>query len=117
MPKAMINFETRPSKSMMMDYVRNGTQSELGKELLYIIESLHKYKNVQTITLRSFLLNNEKINRPVSEMCKQFNTKSSICRSSICLDIFPFIATSIVILNFKNIKKISRTIQEYKIHV
>jgi len=117
MQNAMINFETRPSRSIIRDYLRKGVQSEIGKELVFIIDSLRKYENIQTITLRSFLLNNESLNRPVSEICKQFNASHSICNSSIWLDIFPFIAASIVTLNLKNIKKVSKTIQEYKIYV
>lgn len=113
---SIINFEKRPTKKIMKDYLKNGIDSEFAKELIYIIEELKKYQKVQSVKLRSFLLNDER-SSTIIDICKSFGGTCKCKISNPFTDMFPFFATSIVVLNFKNIKRIGLTINECHINL
>ncbi len=113
---SIINFEKRPTKETMKDYLKNGIDSEFAKELIYIIEELKKHQKVESVKLRSFLLNDERSNTIIN-ICESFGGKCKCKISNPFTDIFPFFATSLVVLNFKNIKRIGLIINECRINL
>ena len=108
---SIINFETRPSKTIITDYIKNKENSILAKEFMEIIEKLRSSNKVKTIKIKSFLLN-DKRSYTFIKICKQYNAICTEKKANIFTDIFPFVATSIIILNFKNIKRIKLKIKE-----
>lgn len=99
-----INFEKNISIGDLLDFKRNGTESRLAQELIAIISDLISDPRVKTITLRSFLLL-EQSSGPILEILQ--NRFGAICvekRSNFFIDYLSFLATSIKLQNFKNLK-------------
>ena len=103
----IINFETKPTVGTMLDYEKNGIDSKIVKELIEFIYMLKQENKVQTVELRSFLLRG-KFSKPVREAIENnFDTKCEFIKANFWLDTLPFIATSLVLLDLKNICRIS----------
>lgn len=100
-----INFEESVSISDLLDFKRNGAKSRLAQELIAIIGDLMSNPRVKTISLRSFLLS-EQSSEPILEILQ--NRFGAICvekRSNFFIDYLSFLATSIKLRNFKNLKR------------
>ena len=103
----IINFEVKPSIGIMLNYEKNGVDSEIVKELIELIHTLKQKDKVKTVKLRSFLLRDD-LSKPVREAIENnFNTKCDFVKAKFWIDKFAFFATSLVLLDFKNMCRIS----------
>lgn len=102
----IINFETKPSIGVLLDYKKNGISSKIIKELIELIRNLKKEDQVNTVELRSFLLNDE-LSTPIKEALENnFDTKCEHIKANFFIDKFAFFATSLILWNWKNMRRI-----------
>jgi hypothetical protein len=110
---SIINFEKRPSKTILKDYLKNSTNSIFAKEIFDLLNKLKVNKTIKTIRVSSFLLNDTRGNTVIN-IFKEYGA-NCYERNINFSDIFSFIAVSIITLNIKNLKRISWKIKECKI--
>jgi hypothetical protein len=104
----IINFETKPSIGTMLNYRKEGTNSKIVTELIELINDLKKEETVKTIKLRSFLLN-DKLSDPIKKALKNnFDIKCNFIKANFWIDKFAFFATSLMLMNFKNMRRIGK---------
>lgn len=107
---SILNFEKRPSSETIRNFIKEGINSEILKELIFILDKLTKNKKVKKVTIRSILLDDERLYKPFCHVLEKYNY---ICNDKNInfIDKFSFFAVSLYTLNFRNFKKIKKKLK------